>query len=104
MSKNFIAKGLVYGKNWGGGFGAYKSRELRAKTRTELIGRAKKELKSGGLDSGMGFEYLKGAILSIEQIEIITVKGKEYKRSEYLDEFIGDLTDKEQDFLLTCEF
>jgi hypothetical protein len=26
MSKEYIASGLVLGKTWGGGFGAYKSR------------------------------------------------------------------------------
>jgi hypothetical protein len=104
MNKEYIANGLVYGKIWGGDFGAYKSMELRAKTRAEILKTAKKELKSGGLDSGMGFEYLKGAYLSIEQIETVNLKGKEFKHSEYIDEFIGDLTDKEQDFLLTCEF
>jgi len=50
----------------------------------------------------MGFEFLKGAVLDIEEIETIKYKGKEFKRSEYITEFIGDLTEKEQDFLLEC--
>ena len=100
--KEYISSGLVYGKNWGGGFGSYEARELKAKTLKELIAEAKKELKTGGLDNGMGFESLKGAILEIEEIETITIKGKEYKRSEYITECIGDLTEKEQDFLQDC--
>ena len=97
--KEYISSGLVYGKHWGAGFGSYEARELRAKTKNALLREAIKELKSGGLDNGMGFESLKGAILEIREIETINIKGKEYKRSEYITELIGDLTEKEQDFL-----
>jgi len=100
MSKEYIASGLVYGKFWGGGFGAYTSREVKADTKAKLLSQAKKDLKSGALDSGMGFEYLKGAKLDIKEVETITLKGKEYTRADYIDVFIGDLTEKEQDFLL----
>lgn len=103
MSKEYIASGLVYGKLWGGGFGAYKSQELRAKTKSELLIQAKKDLKSGSLDGGMGFEFLKGARLDIKEIETVTIKGKEYQRVEYITEFIGNLTDKDRDFLFECE-
>lgn len=58
--KNYTASGIVYGKTWGGGFGAYPANKLEAKTMVDILSQAKKELKSGGLDSGMGFEYLKG--------------------------------------------
>jgi len=102
--KNYIANGVVYGKLWGGGYGAYPARKIEAKTKTELLKKAKTDLKSGSLDSGMGFEYLKGAILIIKEIESIIVKGKEFKNSEYIEEFIGDLTEKEKDFLLTLQF
>ena len=102
--KNFIARGLVYGKNWGGGFGAYASREIREKTKAGLLVRAKADLKSGALDSGMGFEFLAGALLDIEEIETIKIKGKEFKRSEFKSIFIGDLTEKEQNFLLECNY
>jgi hypothetical protein len=100
MKKEYIAKGLVYGKNWGGGFGAYPSRELRAKSKAELLKLAGQDLKTGGLDSGMGFEYLKGAMLDIKEISRVIVKGKEYQRAENITEFIGNLTDKEKDFLV----
>jgi hypothetical protein len=103
MSKEYIASGLVYGKTWGGGFGAYQSQELRAKTKKELLIQAKQDLKNGSLDGGMGFEFLKGARLDIKEIETVIIKGKEYQRAEYITEFIGNLTDKEQDFLFECE-
>ena len=102
MKTEYIAKGFVYGKCWGGGFGGYPSREVTGKTEAELLAKAEADLKSGALDSGMGFEFLKGAVLNIEEIETIKYKDKEFKRSEYITEFIGDLTEKEQDFLLEC--
>jgi hypothetical protein len=102
MSKEYIAKGFVLGKIWGGGFGAYPSRELKAKTMNGLLREASKELKSGGLDSGMGFEYLKGAFLDIEIIETINIKGRNFRNSEYTSEIIGKLTNKEADLLEDC--
>jgi len=104
MSKEYIASGLVYGKLWGGGFGAYTSREVKADTKAKLLSQAKKDLKSGALDSGMGFEYLKGARLDIQEIETVMVKGKQYKRSDYTSQYIGNLTIEEVDFLDSVEF
>jgi hypothetical protein len=103
MGKKYFASGFVYGKNWGGGFSAYPCIKLQANTEEDLLIQAKKELKSGGLDSGMGYESLKGALLNIEEVETITVKNKNYNRSEYFIAFIGDLTEQEQDFLLSIE-
>lgn len=100
MSKYYYLTGLVYGKNWGGGYGAYPARKLQDKTEQGLLKQAKQALKDGSLDSGMGFESLKGALLTIEEYQTITIEGKQYHRSEFSDEFIGELTDKEQDFLL----
>lgn len=99
--KTYKATGFVLGKHWGGGLGAYPSRLLQAKTKKTLLKKAKKELKSGGLDSGMGFESLKGALINIEEIETVNIKGKIFNRSEWEGEFIGSLTLKEEDFLLT---
>jgi hypothetical protein len=103
MGKIYIAGGFVYGI-WAGGFGAYPSRELRAKTLQEILKIAKKDLKSGALDSGMGFEYLRGAMLNIQEIETITINFKQYTRSVYITKIIGDLTEKEQGFLEECEY
>ena len=101
--KTFTSSGLVYGKLWGGGFGAYEARKLGGNTYKSLLKEAKDELKTGGLDSGMGFEYLKGALLTIKTTDTILIKGKEYINTDYTNEFIGDLTEKEQDFLLENE-
>lgn len=98
--KRYIASGIVYGKTWGGGFGAYEAEKIEGNHRGLLIAEAQKMLKSGALDSGMGFEYLKGALLDICEIETVKLQGKVFTNKEYTQEFIGDLTEKEQDFLL----
>jgi len=97
--KVYSAKGVVYGKCWGGGYGSYASQDLQSSSLKGLMAEAKKGLEKGWLDGGMGFDSLKGALLEIEAIETIIIKDKAYSRSEYTTEFIGDLTEKEQDFL-----
>jgi hypothetical protein len=57
MKKEYIASGVVYGKTWGGGFGAYPASVINAKSKTEILKQAGQDLKSGALDSGMGFEF-----------------------------------------------
>jgi len=96
----YKSRGSVLGKLWGGGEGEYPAREIEAKTKKELIKEAKKMLKDGSLDSGMGFEYLIGAILEIEEIETIEKDGFEYKRSEYFTETIGKMKAKQEMFLI----
>ncbi|MBW1973787.1 MAG: hypothetical protein JRI44_13275 [Deltaproteobacteria bacterium] len=100
--KKYQSTGVVYGKLWGGGFGGYPARKLESKTKTGLIKKAEKML-DGSLDSGMGFEYLKGALLSIEEIETIRKNEKDYQRSEFESCFIGELDEEEQDFLIESE-
>lgn len=97
--KKYQSVGVVYGKLWGGGFGAYPAVKLQASTKEKLIETAKTMVENGSLDSGMGFEYLKGALLNIEEIETIEKNGKKYSRSEFESEVIGDLNEKEQNFL-----
>lgn len=96
----YIANGLVYGNCWGGGRAAYKTETLTANTKKELLKTASEMLKSGGLDSGMGFESLIGAVLGVEEIETIKKDNRNYNRSEFNIEIIGDLSLKEQDFLI----
>jgi hypothetical protein len=98
--KSYRITGKVFGNFWGGGKGAYKSEELMGTNLKALLKKANELLKDGGLDSGMGFESLIGALLNIEETETIKVKGKEYQRKEYSTEFIGELTEEQRDFLL----
>ena len=101
---NYIATGYVLGNLWGGGEGAYPSSQVEAKTRKEVLRKAKKELSTGGLDSGMGFESLIGALLTLRKIETIIVKNKDYLRSDYEDIFIGKLSGKQEEFLSEVQF
>lgn len=102
MKKEYnLVDGYVYGRLWGGGEGAYPVRKMGGfSTRAELLKEAKKALKDGSLDSGMGYESLIGARLDIEEVETIERDGKEYKHREYEMEFIGKLTEKQEEFLL----
>ena len=102
-TESFKSKGLVYGNFWGGGQGAYKAEKLEAKTKKELLEQATKELADGTLDSGMGFESLIGALLLITKITTIVFKGQKFTNEEVEEEFIGDLTEEQQDFLFETE-
>ena len=98
--KRYNAKGFVYGKLWGNGYGAYPSRVIMdTNSKGELLKQAAEALKNGNLDSGMGFESLKGAVLEIEEVETVYVGGKEYKRRQHQTEVIGNLSEEELEFL-----
>lgn len=97
--KTYRSEGLVYGKLWGGGEGAYPARKLERMNRDTLLAKAKEMLEDGSLDSGMGYEYLIGALLVIEEIETITVNELDYQRSEYEYIFLGHLTEDQRQFL-----
>jgi hypothetical protein len=99
MKTTFKSTGLVLGNLWGGGTGAYRSIELSSDTREELIKQATNALNDGSLDSGMGYESLIGAILLVETIKTVEVDGEEFTRSEFETEYIGNLTEEQQDFL-----
>ena len=98
--KEYRARGMVIGNLWGGGIGGYPSEELKAKTKEDILKQANKGVKEGTLDSGMGFDGLRGAVLNIEEIETIEKNGKKYSRSEYIMETIGNLTEREEELCL----
>lgn len=93
------ARGAVYGHFWGGGEGAYPSETVTGKTEAEVLERANKLLRSGALDSGMGFASLTGAKLRIEKRYVIEVGGRRYGRSEGKTVYIGELSQKQKLFL-----
>ena len=90
---------IFYVHYWFCGEGTYKAESLEGEDLKELIKKAKKMLKDGSLDSGMGYESLIGALLTIEKIKTITKNGKDYQNSEFENLFIGNLTDKQIEFL-----
>jgi hypothetical protein len=102
-TEKFVSRGYVLGNYWGGGQGAYSARVLTADTKEELIKEATIGL-NGSLDGGMGFESLIGALLIITKITTIIYDDKPFTNEEIEEEFIGDLTETQQDFLIECEF
>lgn len=100
MKKQYKASGLVYGKYWGGGEGAYQSEKYQAETVKELDKMINKGVKDGTIDSGMGYENVLGAVMEIEIIETIAKNDKEYSNSEFETESYGDLTIEQIDFCI----
>lgn len=98
METTFKSTGLVYGNFWGGGSGAYQAKKLTGKTKEEIIEKAIEGL-DGSLDDGMGFQRLLGALLCITKISTTEINGKEFVNEESETEFVGELNEKEQDFL-----
>lgn len=99
---HYYSTGLVHGHYWGGGKGAYSARKLNAPTKEELLQKANEGL-DGSLDGGMGYESLIGALLTIRKEVTIEIDGKTFVNNEYEDEFIGNLSESDQDFLLECQ-
>jgi hypothetical protein len=102
IKKSYRSEGFVLGNYWGGGQGAYPCTKFESDNLDDLIKQNELALKSGSLDSGMGYESLIGARLWIVTISKIMYEGQEYINTEYDDQFIGELTSDEQDFLLDC--
>lgn len=102
MRKVYKSHGLVYGNFWGGGEGSYPARKNEAESLKDLIKLNESQLKSGCLDSGMGYESLIGAMLYIQVCRYKDIAGRTFKNEEYLDEpvFIGNLSDKQKDFCI----
>jgi hypothetical protein len=97
----FTSTGLVFGNYWGGGKGAYGARPLSADTKEELLKCAKDGL-DGSLDAGMGYESLIGALLCVKKTTTKMIDNKPFINTEEDLEFVGDLTEEEEDFLIEC--
>ena len=75
FEKIYNATGYVIGNLWGGGLATYPATILRNfKSKRSIINRAKRMLKDGSLDAGMGYESLTGAFLRIEELKKIRYK------------------------------
>lgn len=97
---SFEAKGFVLGNLWGGGVGAYPSIKLHGKTEEEILEQANAELSTGGLDSGMGFASLKGAVLNITKITHVEIDELPFTNRQTEVKLIGNLDEMDQEFLL----
>ncbi len=99
----YKSKGVVLGNLWGGGTGAYPATHLEAPSKEKLIEIGFKALRDKSLDSGMGFESLKGALLRITVVTTKIIDGKTFTNEEKENAFIGNLTEDEKMFLKTVE-
>lgn len=104
MKTTYRSTGLVLGNYWGGGKGSYEARPLRNDDREALLKEANELLKTGGLDNGMGYESLIGALLDIEVITSIEINGKIFTNTDNEIIFIGDLTEEQKEFLENVYF
>lgn len=92
IKKTYSSTGFVYGKLWGGGEGAYPAVELRDYTSfSKLLKDARLRLSDGSLDSGMGYEKLLGALLTIKTEEKVVIGDKTYTHTDYDGVMIGTL-------------
>lgn len=98
----YNASGLCYGAFWGGGEGSYKAIDFNG---YESIDKLREDInaavKSGAIDSGMGFQTMIGAGMNIIKVKSVTDdEGEEYFNTDEIDtEFFGDLNDEQQNHL-----
>jgi len=102
VKRSYKSEGYVLGNYWGGGQGAYPCIKLESDNLDDLIKQNELALKSGSLDSGMGYESLIGALLYVTTISIICYEGQEFRKKEIDTQFICELTDEQENFLLDC--
>jgi len=98
-TEQVIAKGVIYGNYWGGGSGSYPSINFYGETLEEVELAANKALEDGSIDSGMGFESIKGALLNVWLITTIEIEGYTFSHEDEATIVIGNLSDDELDFL-----
>lgn len=97
--KTYNIEGKVLGNLWGGGKGSYPMESFQDVSNIQ-VWKQEWEKKLDLLDSGMGFDGVKGAILWIIEITTIIKDGKKYSRdSNFIVDYIGNLTEEEKQFL-----
>jgi len=98
--KKFKAKGIVLGYLWMGGLGTMHIKPLEGDSREEIVNKAKAKLENNTLTGTGDFNDQIGVTLNIETTTHIEYNCKDFyaTENEYLT--IGDLTDKQDDFLV----
>jgi len=106
MSKeiSYHSKGIVLGNYWGGGSGTYTAREFTTYSLEELLKLNNKALKDGSLDSGMGYESLIGAIITVIITTKIVIEDKDFYNTEEEEHYVGELTEEQIKFLEQCYY
>ena len=96
---HFEAAGLCLGNLWGGGKAIYRTEQYSSDKIETLIDEITKDIESGAIDSGMGFESIKGALMQITTIRTIFVDGRKFTSEEVDYSFFGNLDEEEMSFL-----
>jgi len=105
MTKQFNITGMVLGNLWMGGTGSYPLKKFTAKTKKEAIATALDKLCNNKLTGTGDFNGEIGAMLRIECITTRVIKGKEYTNKEQEPiEFIGQMTEEQEEFLMEHNF
>lgn len=99
MKIAYKAKGLVYGRYWGGGEGSYRAERYHADDLKTLEEQINDGVKTGSIDSGMGYERVLGAIMEITTIRTIEKGGRSFVNEESELKFFGDLNEQQMEFL-----
>lgn len=100
----YSAQGVVYGQYWGGGEGTYAAKKYSEPTIEELRAKIEKDVASGSIDSGMGYQKVLGAVMEITTTTTVEIDGKPFTNEETEIETFGDLTDEQYDFTETQLF
>ena len=98
------ATGLVYGRNWEFTYNVYPSISFQNDSYEGLIAEANEALANESIDSGMGFESILGAMLNITCTTFIEIEENTFVNYEETIEFIGNLTEEQQEFLLEYSY
>jgi len=88
-----IAKGIIYGLLFDGTSGSYPSINFYGETLEKVELKANKALEDGSIDSGMGFESIKMALLYVTTTTSIKVEGYTFTHEEETTLMIGNITE-----------
>ena len=97
----YFMKGYLVGNLWGGGEGSYPTREFKGKSLRNLEKEVKRAIKDGSIDSGFGFESIKGAVMNIYKVYERNLGNEKMEIPKYWDSRVyGNLNSKEVGFLM----
>ena len=94
----YRAKGICLGNLWGGGRGWYPTETYYSDSIDHLMSQLWDGVDKGTIDSGMGFESIIGAVVTVITITEVEVDGLWYSRDDYDVATVGklELEDVEQ--------
>lgn len=107
VETKFYAQGYCWGKCWGGGECGYEAESYEADSLEELRAKITEGVTDGSIDSGMGYEKVTGAKMSIRSITTIEIEGAQeddlngvyHKTSYFGSEVFGKLSKEAEECL-----